>query len=73
MGKKHKKKNVKRVQVKNFLHDQDHNSFFERLSQENILSDGMLSEVDQTDLVNRLLEEKSIVPPIPLKDQHDPS
>ncbi|WZL73783.1 hypothetical protein QBE52_03340 [Clostridiaceae bacterium 35-E11] len=69
MDKKHKTKNKngKNEQEKNSFREQDHDSFFQKLSKDNILSDGMLSEVDQTDLVNRMLTEASIVPPISYK------
>ncbi|QEK13113.1 hypothetical protein FQB35_12725 [Crassaminicella thermophila] len=38
-------------------------SFLERLRQENVMPDGMISEIDETDFINLLLAEKSAVKP----------
>ncbi|MBF8982939.1 hypothetical protein IZY60_05270 [Lutibacter sp. B2] len=47
-------------------------SFFNKLRNDNILSDGMLSQIDETDLVNMIMTEQSslssFIPPDPHQD-----
>lgn len=60
MGRKNKHKH------REVNHDLDYSSndnFLKRLSQGNIMPDGMISEIDETDFINLLLAEKSAIQP----------
>ncbi|QZY54258.1 hypothetical protein [Crassaminicella profunda] len=63
MSKNKHKKHKKREENKDLDHSFNDESFLERLSQENIMPDGMISEIDETDLINLLLAEKSAIKP----------
>lgn len=45
-------------------------SFFNKLSKDNILSDGMLSQIDETDLVNMIMTEQSSLSSFVSPDPH---
>ncbi|QXM05214.1 hypothetical protein [Crassaminicella indica] len=57
------KKHEKSRKNKDLDYSFNDESFLERLSQENIMPDGMISEIDETDLINLFLAEKSAIQP----------
>jgi hypothetical protein len=63
LGKNKRKTHKQKGEDNDFNYSPHNENFLERLSQENIMPDGMISEIDETDLINLLLAEKSAIQP----------
>jgi hypothetical protein len=63
LGKNKRKTNKQKGENKDFNDSIYNEGFLGKLSQQNIMPDGMMSEIDETDLINLLLAEKSAIQP----------